>query len=73
MSIFIAYFLDGVVLVPLGISLFRSDLPIFTSIIVELITLIIITPFSYRYSRILWLHIDWGLDPQYQQTSETIE
>ena len=69
MSIFIAYFLDGVVLVPLGISMFRSDIPVFISIIVGLVTLLIVTPFSYRYSRILWLHIDWWLDPQHQRPS----
>ena len=67
MSIFIAYLLDGIVLVPLGIGMFRSDMPIFMSIVIGIVTLLIITPFSYRYSRILWLHIDWWLDPRHEQ------
>lgn len=65
MSIFIAYLLDGLVLVPLVISMFRAGVPVATNIAIGLAVMLIVTPFSYRYSRILWLHIDWFLDPRY--------
>ena len=64
MSIFFAYLLDGIVLIPMGIAMFRADMSVVMSVLISLVVLVIITPFSYRYSRILWLYVDWFLDPQ---------
>ncbi|MGB1253814.1 MAG: DUF983 domain-containing protein [Candidatus Promineifilaceae bacterium] len=71
MSIFFAYLLDGAILFPIGIAMFRADVPVLTNILVGLAVLIIVTPFSYRYSRILWLHVDWMLDPRHKEEEET--
>jgi uncharacterized protein (DUF983 family) len=27
---------------------------------------LVLVPFIFRYSRVVWLHFDWGIDPQKQ-------
>ena len=63
MSIFIAYLIDLVIMLPAGIWLFRQRYPVFNSVLMLLLILVVITPLSFRYSRIIWLHIDHLLDP----------
>lgn len=68
MAIFVAYVLDALLLVPLGIFLF-SRVSVATNIATLLAILLIITPLTYRYSRILWLHVDELLSPRQTQQS----
>ena len=63
MSIFIAYLLQGVILVPLVITMFQTGVPVIVNILIGLAVMIAIAPFTYRYSRIFWLHGDWLFDP----------
>ncbi len=63
MSIFIAYLIDGIILVPLGIYMVRNQVDTVSTTSVLLLILVVVTPISFRYSRIVWLHIDHYLDP----------
>ncbi len=63
MAIFIAYLLDGLLLIPLAIFLFNR-VSVTTNIAVLIGVLLIMTPITYRYSRIIWLHIDQLLSPR---------
>lgn len=63
MSIFIAYVIDMLILLPIGIWQFQQRVPSGQSIATLLTLLVILTPLSFRYSRIVWLHLDHLLDP----------
>jgi uncharacterized protein (DUF983 family) len=63
MAIFIAYVLDAILLIPLGIYLFNR-VAVLPNIAILFGVLLVITPLTYRYSRILWLHIDELLSPR---------
>jgi uncharacterized protein (DUF983 family) len=64
MSIFIGYILGFAAVVPVLILLFLSDASIAAYFIVSALLLIPLSPFIFRYSRILWLHLDEILDPR---------
>lgn len=63
MAIFVAYVLDALLLLPLGIYLF-SRVSVVANITILFAVLLAITPLTYRYSRILWLHVDQILSPR---------
>ena len=67
MSIFFAYLIDGLVLIPLGIWMFQHRVDTLPAISILMLLLIIVTPLSFRYSRITWLHVDHILDPLKRQ------
>lgn len=64
MSIFIGYLLSGVALLPiLGVALlFRP--PWYVYVAVSGVALLLLSPFVFRFSRVLWLHLDELLDPR---------
>jgi len=63
-SMFIAYALGFLIMVPTALLLAMRDVSIafFTLFLVG--EVIIITPILFRYSRILWLHADQLFDPR---------
>jgi uncharacterized protein (DUF983 family) len=64
MSIFIGYILGFIVVVPPLIILFLLDAPVVAYFLLSAAILIPLSPFIFRYSRILWLHLDELLDPR---------
>ena len=64
MSIFIGYILGFIAAVPFLIILFLLDAPIYTYFVVSAIILFPLAPFIFRYSRIIWLHLDELMDPR---------
>lgn len=64
MAIFVGYVLGFVAVVPILIILFLLDASILAYFIVSAIALIPLSPFIFRYSRIIWLHLDELLDPR---------
>jgi hypothetical protein len=64
MSIFIGYILGFIAVVPVLILLFLMDAPVAAYFIVSAVVLIPLSPFIFRYSRVLWLHLDEIMDPR---------
>lgn len=63
-SMFVAYGLGFLIILPSAFYLFwiESSVPFF-SIVITVETLVL-WPFIFRYSRVLWMHIDQMLDPR---------
>lgn len=64
MSIFFGYIIGFIIMVPILVALFLMKVPIVVYFIVSTVVLIPISPLIFRYSRVLWLHIDEILDPR---------
>ena len=64
MAIFVGYILGFVAVVPILVVLFLLDASILTYFVVSALILIPLSPFIFRYSRIIWLHLDEMLDPR---------
>lgn len=64
MSIFIGYILGFIAVVPFMVALFLMNAQVYAYFVVSAVLLIPLSPFIFRYSRILWLHIDEILDPR---------
>ena len=64
MSIFIGYILGFLIMVPILVVLFLMKVPIAVYFIVSTIVLIPVSPLIFRYSRVLWLHLDEMMDPR---------
>ncbi len=63
-AMFFAYVLGFLILVPLTLLLYflNASIAIFSLIIV--VTMAIFWPMIFRYSRVIWLHVDQLLDPR---------
>jgi uncharacterized protein (DUF983 family) len=63
-SMFIAYTLGFLVLVPSAVLLYLWDasIPLFIAVII--VECILMWPLLFRYSRIIWMHADQVLDPR---------
>jgi uncharacterized protein (DUF983 family) len=64
MSIFIGYFLGFIAVVPVLIVMYLMDASILAYFVVSAVILVPLSPYIFRYSRILWLHLDEILDPR---------
>lgn len=64
MAIFFGYILGFMAVVPVLIILFLSDASILAYFVASALVLIPLSPFIFRYSRILWLHLDELMDPR---------
>ena len=64
MAIFFGYILGFIAAVPFLIALFLMDAPIMAYFVVSAIILLPLSPFIFRYSRVLWLHFDEIMDPR---------
>ena len=69
MAVFIGYILLGAVIAPMAFALFWYDLPLiwYSSLA---ITAVLLAPFVFRYSRIIWLYIDELLDPHVAENQQ---
>ena len=63
-SMFIAYTLGFLILVPSAVLLYLWDASIPLFIVVIVVECIIMWPLLFRYSRIIWMHADQVLDPR---------
>lgn len=63
-SMFVAYSAGFLVLVPSAILLAVRDVSIATFTIAITLETIVIWPLIFRYSRVIWLHLDQMLDPR---------
>jgi uncharacterized protein (DUF983 family) len=68
-SMFIAYTAGFLVLIPSAFYLFWIDasIPFFSTVII--VETILIWPVIFRYSRVLWMHMDQVLDPRSPEKS----
>lgn len=63
-SMFIAYTLGFLLIIPLAVLLFFLDTPILVFTAVVILFFVVVWPVLFRYSRILWMHVDQLLDPR---------
>ena len=64
MAIFFGYVLGFLAVLPFCIILFLNDAPIIWYFVVSLVVLLLLSPFIFRYSRVLWMHLDELMDPR---------
>jgi len=63
-SMFIAYAAGFLVLVPSAVLLALRNVPVGLFSVVIILETIVVWPLIFRYSRVLWMHIDQMLDPR---------
>lgn len=64
MSIFFGYVLGFIVALPFVIILLLLNASILAYFVTLTVVLSILSPLIFRYSRVLWLHLDELLDPR---------
>lgn len=64
MSIFFGYILGFIAVAPVLIVLFLLNVSIPVYFIGSAVVLIPLSPLIFRYSRVLWLHLDELMDPR---------
>lgn len=63
-AIFFGYILGFLAILPLNVLLYIREAPPIWFLIGTLLSLILLSPLIFRYSRALWMHIDEMLDPR---------
>jgi uncharacterized protein (DUF983 family) len=63
-AMYISYTLAVGSIVPLWLYLLFSDRPLWLTILLPSIQLILTTPLIFRYSRVIWLHLDQIFSPR---------
>ena len=63
-AMFIAYVLGFLVLAPTTVLLYLLDVSPFLFLAVIVVEMALLWPAIFRYSRILWLHIDQIIEPR---------
>ena len=63
-SMFIAYTLGFLILIPSAVLLYLWDASILLFTIIIIVECIIMWPLLFRYSRVIWMHADQVLDPR---------
>lgn len=71
MSVFIGYVICAVLVVPLLAALYMLHADVWWYVGGSAFILIPLAPFIFRYSRVLWLHIDELFDPRKPKGRET--
>lgn len=64
MSIFVGYVLGFIAVVPFLIVLYLLDASVLIYFIVSALVLVTLSPFIFRFARIIWLHLDELMDPR---------
>ena len=47
------------------ITLMLAGVAAVAALLVGGVVYLVLTPFIFRYSRVAWLHLDWGIDPDH--------
>jgi len=63
-AMFFAYTIGFVVLAPLALTLYFMQTPTLRFSLIIGATIVLLWPFIFRYSRVLWLHADQLMDPR---------
>lgn len=63
-AMFAAYGLGFLVLIPVSIYLAMHDVAVMTFSLATIAQVVILWPLIFRYSRVIWLHVDQVLDPR---------
>jgi uncharacterized protein (DUF983 family) len=63
-AVFIAYLMGLIVLIPVTILLLLLKAPIYCFFLGPALALLLLAPLLFRYSRLLWMHIDEMVDPR---------
>lgn len=64
MSMFVGYAVGFLVLLPSAVWMALGDTSILRFSVVITLETILLWPFVFRYSRVIWMHIDQVLDPR---------
>jgi uncharacterized protein (DUF983 family) len=64
MSVFIGYVIGTVLAVPVIVVMYLRNAPVWAYVAGSALVLIPLTPFIFRYSRMIWLHLDELFDPR---------
>ena len=64
MAVFVGYVLSIAALIPVLLGLYLIDVPLYVYIVASSLLLLLLSPFIFRYARVIWLHIDEILDPR---------
>ena len=62
-AIFFGYILGFLLVVPLNVYLYVRDAPLLWFPVATFLTLTLLSPWLFRYSRALWMHLDEKIDP----------
>ena len=62
MAIFVGYMLNGILFAPIALYFYFTD-RLEQLVIPLVIAVLLLAPLTFRYSRVVWLHIDEVLDP----------
>ncbi|MEZ4725887.1 MAG: DUF983 domain-containing protein [Caldilineaceae bacterium] len=71
-SMFIAYTAGFLVLIPSAFYLFWINASIAFFSVAIIVETILIWPLIFRYSRVLWMHMDQVLDPRSPEQGESV-
>ena len=63
-AMFFAYTMGFLIVIPSAIYLFLRDVSIRAFSIAIILEVVVLWPFIFRYSRLLWLHLDQMMDPR---------
>lgn len=64
MAIFVGYVLSVVALTPVLLALYLSGASLYLYLVASALVLFLLSPYIFRYGRVIWLHIDEMLDPR---------
>lgn len=64
MAVFVGYVLSIALLVPVLLVLYLINVPPYLYVVASALLLFLLSPFIFRYGRVIWLHIDEILDPR---------
>jgi uncharacterized protein (DUF983 family) len=63
-AMYLAYGLGVLILVPLTVWLMALDVSVWWIALIAELQIVVCSPLLFRYSRVLWLHLDEILDPR---------
>lgn len=72
-SMFAAYALGFLVLIPVSIYLVIQHVSIAIFAVATVAQVVVLWPLIFRYSRVIWMHVDQLLDPRVPETSSAAE
>ena len=64
MAIFVGYVLSIALLAPVLLALYLIGVTLYVYVLASVLVLFLLSPFIFRYGRVIWLHIDEILDPR---------
>ncbi len=65
MSMYLSYFIGVFAVLPVALALILMlDASLAVTLTVALVQTVLMAVFAFRYSRILWIHVDQALEPR---------